>query len=61
LSYRYLPVEMATHPWVFGPLLALVLASVVLHYVRTTRRWDLKPAAEPPLEPRTAELQPELV
>ncbi|CAG7608301.1 phosphatase PAP2 family protein [Actinacidiphila bryophytorum] len=55
LSYRYLPVEMARHPWAFGPLLVLAPASVVLAYVRTTRRWGLEPAAEPLLEPRPAE------
>ncbi|GAA0587756.1 phosphatase PAP2 family protein [Streptomyces crystallinus] len=48
LSYRYLPVEMAGHPWVFGPLLLLAMSSVVYGYVRTTKRW----------EPRTARVQP---
>lgn len=61
LSYRYLPVEMARHPWAFGPLLVLALTSVVLHYTRTTRRWDLEPAAELPLQPRPADPRPELV
>jgi hypothetical protein len=61
LSYRYLPAEMAGHPWVCGPLLVLAPASVVVHYVRTTRRWDLAPAAEPPLEQRPADPRPELV
>lgn len=61
VSYRYLPVEMARHPRVFGPLLVLALASVVLNYVRTTRRWDLEPVAELPLEPRPVEPRPELV
>ncbi|WP_326756439.1 phosphatase PAP2 family protein [Streptomyces hirsutus] len=59
LSYRYLPVEMAGRPWVFGPLLVLATASVVHGYVRTTRLWDAKatPARQP--EPRPAEPQPE--
>ncbi|MFI1972051.1 phosphatase PAP2 family protein [Streptomyces cinnamoneus] len=58
-SYRYLPVEMGTHPWVSGPLLILAMTSVVYGYVRTTRRWELKaPEAAPA---RQAEPQPELV
>lgn len=56
VSYRYLPVEMAAHPWVFGPLLLLAMISVVHGYVRTTERWE--PKAAPALQP---EPQPELV
>ncbi|MBL1096268.1 phosphatase PAP2 family protein [Streptomyces coffeae] len=56
VSYRYLPVEMAKHPWVFGPLLLLAMASVIYGYVRTTRLWE--PKAAPALQP---EPQPELV
>ncbi|MFI8304731.1 phosphatase PAP2 family protein [Streptomyces sp. NPDC085927] len=61
VSYRYLPMEMAGHPWVFGPLLVLATASVVHHYVRTIRRWEAKatPARQP--EPHPAEPQPEPV
>ncbi|BBC31933.1 uncharacterized protein SGFS_032270 [Streptomyces graminofaciens] len=55
-SYRYLPVEMAEHPWMFGPLLLLAMASVVYGYIRTTRLWDPKAAPLRQLEPR-----PELV
>ncbi|MGY5044523.1 phosphatase PAP2 family protein [Streptomyces sp. 900105755] len=44
LSYRWLPLEMATHRWVAGPLLVLATASVVLHYARTVNRWDPRPA-----------------
>lgn len=53
LGYRYLPMRMAGHPWLFGPLLLLLLASVVYGYVRTTRGWDSEPgpAAEPGPEP----------
>ncbi|MFG2501900.1 phosphatase PAP2 family protein [Streptomyces sp. NPDC048441] len=40
VSYRYLPMEMAKHPWVAGPLLLLALASVIYGYVRTTERWE---------------------
>jgi hypothetical protein len=56
VSYRYLPMEMAKHPWVFGPLLILAMASVVHGYVRTTKLWE--PKAAPARQP---ELQPELV
>ncbi|MFI5772096.1 phosphatase PAP2 family protein [Streptomyces sp. NPDC051658] len=56
VSYRYLPVEMAEHPWVFGPLLILATASVIYGYVRTTRLWE--PKAAPAQQP---EPQPELV
>ncbi|MGW1725907.1 phosphatase PAP2 family protein [Streptomyces sp. NPDC002306] len=56
LSYRYLSVEMAAHPWVFGPLLLLAMASVIHRYARTTRLWV--PETAPVLKP---DLQPELV
>ncbi|MEV6130314.1 phosphatase PAP2 family protein [Streptomyces violaceusniger] len=56
VSYRYLPMEMARHPWLFGPLLLLAMASVIHGYIRTTRLWE--PKAAPALQP---EPQPELV
>ncbi|MGW0878343.1 phosphatase PAP2 family protein [Streptomyces sp. NPDC002671] len=56
VSYRYLPMEMAEHPWVFGPLLILAMTSVVYGYVQTTRLWE--PKAAPARQP---EPQPELV
>ncbi|WPW32717.1 phosphatase PAP2 family protein [Streptomyces atratus] len=59
-SYRYLSVEMAGHPWVFGPLLILAMTSVVYGYVRTTKLWDRKAASAYLPEPRR-EPQPELV
>ncbi|MEU9009651.1 phosphatase PAP2 family protein [Streptomyces sp. NPDC048479] len=59
-SYRYLPMEMAEHPWVFGPLLILAMSSVVYGYVRTTKLWERKPASAHLPEPRR-EPQPELV
>ncbi|WTQ61423.1 phosphatase PAP2 family protein [Streptomyces sp. NBC_00158] len=60
LSYRFLPVEMAGHPWAFGPLLLLATASVVYGYVRTTRLWDRQPGpARVPAQRR--EPAPELV
>jgi hypothetical protein len=39
-STRYLSLEMARHPWVFGPLLILAMASVVHGYARTTKGWE---------------------
>ncbi|MFS8198474.1 phosphatase PAP2 family protein [Streptomyces sp. CWNU-52B] len=56
VSYRFLPMEMARYPWVFGPLLVLTTASVVYGYVRTTALWG--PAAEPTRRPAP---RPELV
>jgi hypothetical protein len=49
LSYRYLPMEMAERPWLFGPLLILAMASVIYGYVRTTSQWETKavPARQP--------------
>ncbi|MCX5192418.1 phosphatase PAP2 family protein [Streptomyces sp. NBC_00249] len=60
LSYRYLSVEMAHYPWVFGPLLVLATASVIYGYARTAKRWDRKPVQVHLPEPRR-ESQPELV
>ncbi|MEV5878437.1 phosphatase PAP2 family protein [Streptomyces sp. NPDC052101] len=53
VSYRYLPMQMAQHPWVFGPLLILAMVSVVYGYVRTTRQWEPKaaPARQPEPQP----------
>lgn len=60
LAYRYLPMEMARHPWVYGPLLLMAMGSVVYGYVRVDRRWT--PAAASPRQPeRQAERHPELV
>ncbi|WUK67721.1 phosphatase PAP2 family protein [Streptomyces coelicoflavus] len=62
VSYRYLPVEMAEHPWAAGPLLVLAMASVILGYVRTTGRWEAKAeGVRQPEPPHPAEPQPELV
>ncbi len=54
VSYRYLPMKMAGHPWVFGPLLVLAMISVVHGYVRTTRLWDPKAAPTQQPEPQPA-------
>ncbi|MFI8100566.1 phosphatase PAP2 family protein [Streptomyces sp. NPDC086023] len=59
-SYRYLPVEMAGLPWLYGPLLILATGSVVYGYVRTTRHWDRQPTAVRVPEQRR-EPQPEPV
>ncbi|MEU9636632.1 phosphatase PAP2 family protein [Streptomyces tendae] len=62
VAYRYLPVEMAEHPWAAGPLLLLAMASVIVGYLRTTRRWEAKAVpVRQPEPPRPAEPQPELV
>ncbi|OIJ99304.1 hypothetical protein BIV25_09775 [Streptomyces sp. MUSC 14] len=55
-SYRYLPMTMAEHPWVFGPLLIAAMGSVIVGYLRTTRVWE--PQAAPVRKP---EPQPEPV
>ncbi|MGW2335732.1 phosphatase PAP2 family protein [Streptomyces sp. NPDC001685] len=58
LSYRYLPVEMALHPRIWGPLLVLAMASVIYVYIRTTRLWDADagpvPARQPSPHPEPA-------
>jgi uncharacterized protein DUF5933/PAP2 superfamily protein len=59
-SYRYLSMEMAEHPWVFGPLLILAMTSVVYGYIRTTKLWERNAASAHLPEPRR-EPQPELV
>ncbi|MBT3152651.1 phosphatase PAP2 family protein [Streptomyces sp. CHD11] len=55
LSYRWLPLQMAQHPWLAGPLLLLATASVVHGYVRVTGQWarDTAPAGLP--GPRSAQ------
>jgi hypothetical protein len=52
VAYRYLPMEMAKHPWVFGPLLILAMTSVIHGYVQTTSLWEPKPAPARPPEPQ---------
>ena len=42
-AYRYLPTQLAGHPWLGGPLLLLAMASVVHHYVRTAKGWKATP------------------
>ncbi|MFC8969297.1 phosphatase PAP2 family protein [Streptomyces sp. NPDC057094] len=57
LSYRWLPVQMAAHPWLAGPLLLLAMGSVIHRYVRTNTSWEPGPASAP--KPSTP--QPELI
>ncbi|WP_030679752.1 phosphatase PAP2 family protein [Streptomyces cellulosae] len=52
VAYRYLPVEMARHPWAFGPLLLLAGGSVVYGYVRTMKQWDPVAAVTQQPEPQ---------
>ncbi|MEU2338678.1 phosphatase PAP2 family protein [Streptomyces sp. NPDC013172] len=54
VAYRWLPLPMAEHPWLAGPLLVLAMASVVYGFVRTVAQWDPKPVPVP-----RPELQPE--
>jgi hypothetical protein len=49
LSYRFLPLELARHPWFSGPLLVLAMASVVYAYLRTTADWE--PSTAPARQP----------
>ncbi|MFI9235718.1 phosphatase PAP2 family protein [Streptomyces sp. NPDC053079] len=58
VSYRYLSMEMAENPWVFGPLLILAMVSVIYGYIRTTKLWEREPKAAPAPQ---REPQPELV
>ncbi|ULR50823.1 phosphatase PAP2 family protein [Streptomyces deccanensis] len=46
LAYRFLPMEMARHPWVYGPLLLLLMASVVYGFFRLDRRWAAEAEAD---------------
>ncbi|MEV3856144.1 phosphatase PAP2 family protein [Streptomyces sp. NPDC050095] len=56
VSYRYLPMEMARLPWLYGPLMLLATGSVIYAYMRTVERWA--PKAVPAQQPAP---QPELV
>ncbi|MFB7170237.1 phosphatase PAP2 family protein [Streptomyces sp. NPDC056254] len=61
LSYRFLSMEMAAHPWVFGPLVVLSMVSVIYGYVRITKRWERQAAEVSVPRPRREQQQPELV
>jgi hypothetical protein len=61
LAYRYLPLQMAEHPWIFGPAVILSMISVIHRYVRTTRSWDLEPPVTTWVPGPRPEAQSELV
>ncbi|OIJ69595.1 hypothetical protein WN71_001570 [Streptomyces mangrovisoli] len=48
VAYRWLPLEMAEHAWLAGPLLLLALASVIYAYVRTFAPYERRRAAPTP-------------
>ncbi|MZD05526.1 inositol phosphorylceramide synthase, partial [Streptomyces sp. SID5785] len=48
VAYRWLPTQMADHPWAFGPLLLILLGSVIALYARTSKRWDSTEAVPVP-------------
>ncbi|WP_329402314.1 phosphatase PAP2 family protein [Streptomyces melanogenes] len=56
VAYACLPMQMAAHPWLFGPLVIAMMASVIYGYVRTVKAWE--PTPTPVLLPAP---QPELV
>ncbi|MFH9042941.1 phosphatase PAP2 family protein [Streptomyces sp. NPDC017966] len=55
VAYRGLPTQMAEYPWVFGPLLVLLMTSVIHGYARTTALRETTTVPERQREP-----QPEL-
>ncbi|WP_046777259.1 phosphatase PAP2 family protein [Streptomyces yangpuensis] len=61
LSYRFLPMEMAALPWVYGPLVVLSMVSVIYGHVRLTRRWDRRAESVTLPQQQQREPQPELV
>jgi hypothetical protein len=61
LAYRFLPLQMAGQPWIFGPVVILLMISVIHRYVRTTRSWDRKPSGTTRIPGPRAEPQLELV
>jgi membrane-associated phospholipid phosphatase len=61
LAYRFLPLQMAEQPWIFGPVVILLMISVIHRYVRTTRSWDPKPSVTTRIPGPRPEPQSELV
>ncbi|MGW1542539.1 phosphatase PAP2 family protein [Streptomyces sp. NPDC002309] len=51
LAYRFVPLEMAGHPWLAGPLLLLAMATVIHGYARTFPSRE-EPRTAPPRQPR---------
>ncbi|MFF0012619.1 phosphatase PAP2 family protein [Streptomyces sp. NPDC005374] len=56
VSYRWLPSQLAEYRWATGPLLLLLMTSVIYGYLRTVSRWEAKPVPAP--QPQR---QPELL
>ncbi|MGW3495706.1 phosphatase PAP2 family protein [Streptomyces sp. NPDC001020] len=52
VAYRYLSMDMARHPLVFGPLLILAMTSVVHGYIRTTKPWKPEAVSKGQPEPQ---------
>ncbi|MEU6277812.1 phosphatase PAP2 family protein [Streptomyces populi] len=61
LSYRFLSLRMAEQPWIFGPVVVLLMISVIHRYVRTARLWDPKPPVTARIPGPRPEPQSELV
>ncbi|MER5883253.1 DUF5933 domain-containing protein [Streptomyces sp. NPDC001941] len=61
LAYRFAATEMAAYPWFFGPLLILVLLSVIYAFVRTTKLWSAVPVPAPRAAEQQLVREPELV
>ncbi|MFE6195126.1 phosphatase PAP2 family protein [Streptomyces sp. NPDC057838] len=53
-AYRFAPLEMARYPWLAGPLLLLVMASVVYGYQRLAKLWEGATVPAPRAEPQPA-------
>jgi hypothetical protein len=52
VSYRFLPVPMAEHRWLSGPLLLVAMLSVIYGYVRTVALWEPRTAQPPKPQPQ---------
>ncbi|MEV4442049.1 phosphatase PAP2 family protein [Streptomyces sp. NPDC049577] len=57
-AYRFLPMEMAEYPWVFGPLVLLAMGSVIYGYVRITKRWETHTQKPAPAQQREPQPEP---
>ncbi|MFI6077690.1 phosphatase PAP2 family protein [Actinoplanes sp. NPDC051343] len=61
LVYRFLPLQMAEQPWFFGPVVILLMISVIYRYVGTTRSWDPRPPVATRIPGPRPEAQSEMV
>ncbi|WP_395574460.1 phosphatase PAP2 family protein [Streptomyces sp. BK79] len=61
-SYRFLPAQLAAHPWIYGPALTLATASVIYGYARAAGRGTTPklPRQRRPTSSPAGEPQPEL-